>query len=513
MTGSVPVQINNLGLRDERDYSQLPAVGCARVLVLGDSMTFGKGVRERDTWPAVLEDLLAAKLPERCIEVLNAGIPNTNFFIQWLHFLERWRSLQPDLVLVGFFVYNDSQLQEDRELYFPGWMSAVDANPVLKGSALVRKLYHRAFLRIGRRLVDEQVPRYFAADYPGWQQFLSSMADLQLVGALDDFRTVVTLIPIPIGYDDYPFADLHQRIFAQLDTELGLPVVDLLDGLKGMVAADHWVHPSDGHPDARLHRRFAEHLAADARWQDWLGIEPDEAAQPSGYQRLAEGQSRAAGGMEQGQRSGPWVVARPAAAGSGQGRAEWGSYEGSQREGPWRLRFSDRGEDGWQVREARGRYRGGQRDGAWEERSSFKAHSSLELQLGDGELHAGPWASQEALPVRVDGRSRTAYSEGQPSGLWLRWELDGRGTERLLSAECFGSGGAQLWEWARAEAPSAAADQRADAHGVMTYFEQQSAPAGDDDSARAELAVEAGSRPLPEAEVESQPCPGPEVGG
>ena len=137
MTGSVPVQINNLGLRDERDYSQLPAVGCARVLVLGDSMTFGKGVRERDTWPAVLEDLLAAKLPERCIEVLNAGIPNTNFFIQWLHFLERWRSLQPDLVLVGFFVYNDSQLQEDRELYFPGWMSAVDANPVLKGSALV----------------------------------------------------------------------------------------------------------------------------------------------------------------------------------------------------------------------------------------------------------------------------------------------------------------------------------------------------------------------------------------
>ena len=83
VTGSAPVQINNLGLRDGQDYPQSKPSGCYRILVLGDSMTFGKGVLEEHSWPAVLEQDLQKRYPGRCVEVLNAGMSGTDFQLQY----------------------------------------------------------------------------------------------------------------------------------------------------------------------------------------------------------------------------------------------------------------------------------------------------------------------------------------------------------------------------------------------------------------------------------------------
>ena len=44
-----------------------------RVVALGDSCTFGKGVNEEDTWPRQLEGLLAEAAPERRVAVWNLG--------------------------------------------------------------------------------------------------------------------------------------------------------------------------------------------------------------------------------------------------------------------------------------------------------------------------------------------------------------------------------------------------------------------------------------------------------
>lgn len=75
MLQGVPVMINAEGLRDyEYDY-QRPA-GVTRILALGDSVTFGWGVKLEDTYPKVLERLLNGGESRDRYEVLNCGVGN-----------------------------------------------------------------------------------------------------------------------------------------------------------------------------------------------------------------------------------------------------------------------------------------------------------------------------------------------------------------------------------------------------------------------------------------------------
>src|SRR5689334_19197054 len=69
----VQVVTNSLGLRGREVVVPKPA-GCYRVLVLGDSFTFGWGVELRDSWHARMARELQA--PDgRSLEVIDAGVP------------------------------------------------------------------------------------------------------------------------------------------------------------------------------------------------------------------------------------------------------------------------------------------------------------------------------------------------------------------------------------------------------------------------------------------------------
>ena len=94
-----PVSINRLGLRDGEITVPKPA-GTVRLVAVGDSVTFGYGVRLEDTWVKVLERRLNATGGRR-YEVVNAGVEETG--IEYYESFTRTEAapLQPDLVLVG----------------------------------------------------------------------------------------------------------------------------------------------------------------------------------------------------------------------------------------------------------------------------------------------------------------------------------------------------------------------------------------------------------------------------
>ena len=280
LTGSKPVKINNLGLRDEQDYPMAKPAGCFRVLGLGDSMTFGKGVREAETFLAVLERQLRRDHPDRCIEILNAGMPNTNFYVQYLHYKLQWHRFKPDLVLVNFFAYNDTQLQDEEEPYSLGWMEFIDRHRWLKSFALVRWGYYRAFFTMGKKALDKGLPRYYDPDYPGWQQFRESVAKLKALTASNKARLVFTLIPIPEGYNDYPFASYHDTVIRFLTMEHRIPTFDTVKGLGGIDARKHWVHPSDGHPDPFVHEQIAIYMREVMPWSRWIAAAAAPPAEP-----------------------------------------------------------------------------------------------------------------------------------------------------------------------------------------------------------------------------------------
>ncbi|HLY39430.1 MAG TPA: GDSL-type esterase/lipase family protein [Candidatus Binatia bacterium] len=99
----VPVRTNAAGFRGPALPGAKPA-GVYRIVALGDSFTFGFGVRERQAWPARLAALLDARTggtPR--VEVVNLGVPGTGPRDYLWHLAHTGLALQPDLVVIGFF--------------------------------------------------------------------------------------------------------------------------------------------------------------------------------------------------------------------------------------------------------------------------------------------------------------------------------------------------------------------------------------------------------------------------
>lgn len=94
--------ISGVGLRGHETTIAKPP-GIKRVLILGDSMTFGLYVNDDETYPAVLGKLLAEHGDK--VEVLNAGYAGgwcTDENFSWL--VNKGLTFQPDLVIFGFVV-------------------------------------------------------------------------------------------------------------------------------------------------------------------------------------------------------------------------------------------------------------------------------------------------------------------------------------------------------------------------------------------------------------------------
>ena len=99
----VPVKINQLGLRDPREYSLEKSPRTVRILVLGDSVTFGHGSVYEHTYPFLLEQKLRAWRPNVDWQVWNAAVPGYNTSQELAQLLEVGPRFKPDLVIVGFY--------------------------------------------------------------------------------------------------------------------------------------------------------------------------------------------------------------------------------------------------------------------------------------------------------------------------------------------------------------------------------------------------------------------------
>jgi hypothetical protein len=109
----VPVTINRYGLRGD-DISIPKPAHTVRVLVVGDSVTFGYGIPLENTYAKVLEKNLNNNRADGIrYEVLNAGTLGGSLG-DYLHFLtQRAEFLQPDIVVVGLnlndvLIYSES---------------------------------------------------------------------------------------------------------------------------------------------------------------------------------------------------------------------------------------------------------------------------------------------------------------------------------------------------------------------------------------------------------------------
>jgi hypothetical protein len=145
----VPVHINSLELRDAREYTLAKKPNTFRILVLGDSVTFGHG--SVHTYPELLEARLRTWRPEVDWQVWNAAVPGYNTSQELAHLLEVGGTFQPDLVIVGFF---ENDLTDNQPVRAPTRIRVVST----KALSLARRylysleLYKKIYLSLVWRL-------------------------------------------------------------------------------------------------------------------------------------------------------------------------------------------------------------------------------------------------------------------------------------------------------------------------------------------------------------------------
>jgi hypothetical protein len=95
------LETNSFGLRSPEVAVPKPQ-GTVRILLLGDSFTFGMRVRNGEVFARQLENQLRHRYPSASIEVVNAGVLSYCPLLEYLQYRHHLHVLEPDLVILNF---------------------------------------------------------------------------------------------------------------------------------------------------------------------------------------------------------------------------------------------------------------------------------------------------------------------------------------------------------------------------------------------------------------------------
>ena len=251
----VPVSINSEGMRD-REFSLEKPPGVYRVMMLGDSTTFGWGVRQEDTAAKFLERKLNGALPSGFdhVEVMNTGVGNYDTVQEVTYYETIGWKYHPDLVVLVFFINDPEPV------------------PVEKKGFLIDRSYLIAFAtnRIDGVMrhagVRPDWKTYYASLYnderPGFQACKNALISLANSTRSHDAKLLVAILPElhQINGDSYPFRAAHQKINDVMSAE-NVPVLELIDGLKDRGPEETlWVTSLDDHPNAKANNLISDQL-------------------------------------------------------------------------------------------------------------------------------------------------------------------------------------------------------------------------------------------------------------
>lgn len=262
---------NSNGFRD-REHEIAKPDGVVRILVLGDSVTWGMGTPIESVYTARLAEYGGAQ-----VEVINAAAPGDNFVDHFLRVREFGCQYQPDILLLAASVYDwevatTSQYPEYSVEGLPDQPAVVPSVKILRHfesdyayNPTLFYLVDGSFNNlIGRNKDWELTADQWELALEVWQK-----AAFELAAAADECD-IPHRFAFPVASTQAVVADEYYQRIADLYANAGFEAINLQPAyreafghlpLRGL-----WVSYDDGHPNAELHQWYADQL--------WSIIEP-----------------------------------------------------------------------------------------------------------------------------------------------------------------------------------------------------------------------------------------------
>lgn len=267
-THDKPVVVNSIGIRGA-EYSREPAPGTHRILALGDSQTFGNGLAEPDTWPALLEQQLSGR-GRGPWEVVNGGVAATDTW-QHVHILRRLAAVYAfDGVVLAFYV-NDVTLR-----YKPGpahELTNTRAKRIsyfLKRSAVLALLW-RTYQGFAMSWDAEQERKILTGELSatveqGWEEVERSLSEMAQLTEELDVELLLVVLPHRGQVTNELDAVAYNERIAAVASQLGIETIDVLLEMREAYARDggDFFVPWDGHNAPAANTVIARALAVPA---------------------------------------------------------------------------------------------------------------------------------------------------------------------------------------------------------------------------------------------------------
>ncbi|RIL06459.1 MAG: hypothetical protein DCC71_06530 [Proteobacteria bacterium] len=300
-------RISAEGLRD-REYARPKPPGTFRIAAIGDSITYGSGVRRAGSWSEQLEALLdeRGEAGGVAVEIVNLGVPGYNIEQVVARLRGSGLAFEPDAVVYGYAL-NDPQAFSIEAAALSTLRAAYDR----QASGLARRwlahsrLYllgrHVAFERSKQAVLRSEPPRdpayeeagrgdpvaYFRSIHSGGEgaaRLARGLDALAEVARARDLPVLVVLFPLfSDGDADWgaALADVHALV-ARGARERGFAVLDLLPVYEAAVpAAGAGIGVDFMHPNRVGHRIAALALLDWMCAKRWLPAAATDCARPA----------------------------------------------------------------------------------------------------------------------------------------------------------------------------------------------------------------------------------------
>jgi len=257
---------NSLGLRDSREPGEVE--GKAVILALGDSFTYGLGVKHENSYPAQLEaGLHSANLD---VAVVNAGEPGFDTQMAYDRLRAIHEHYEPNYVILGFHsadiiqnqtayakmteenVGQEAASRDDREIQAIVKQREADI-PIIflikeylrqrsNTAALVNYYYMNDLIKY---LPPPEAVKVHGsgADFEPTEHFLDQIGEF--LSEKETKLILLSVIPL-IRFDDYPYDQLNERL-EEYARSRDILFINPLTEFSNYSSGELWVSMKDGH--------------------------------------------------------------------------------------------------------------------------------------------------------------------------------------------------------------------------------------------------------------------------
>jgi lysophospholipase L1-like esterase len=258
-SSGVEYKINSLGFRDN-EYPFSKRTGTYRILCVGDSFTFGQGIKLKDSYPKVLEKTLQHKY-QKDIEVINTAVCGYNTYDEYWYIKNKLLKLKPDMIILGFSISN---VPEDPSIPF-------NTKMIVKQDTVSKKLPLVQFLREKATCMQLQKEDYWTQyslsiwdpNGPQWKRCAQALKDIKELTDQNNIKLMVLIIPIMASSPQDEIGH-HKQLTTLLDS-LDVKYVDALKRLLDTKREYLYVSKEDCHPNPKMHEIYAEVIVSELK--------------------------------------------------------------------------------------------------------------------------------------------------------------------------------------------------------------------------------------------------------